>query len=295
MTKRTCVLIVAVFSAYVQAIDRLPSFEAVSIKPAEAPARVRMINGGPETSSPGEITCSYDIRALIRTAFDVPLPWQWVTPSPLPTTVYDIVAKVPAGATRKDLKLMLQNLLIDRFGLVAHKESREMSIYELVVAKGGPKLREPAKIPEGAQVEHLPRGQDLLRDKSGSPILPPGWRGVFPDLAGGYQRYLFRSQPVSALAGHLERMFHCPVVDKTGLTGEYDFELVYDAQDEEPIRPGSGAGSQPQEGTAASSLWASAPVLIGSLERQLGLKLVSGKGPVEVLVVNHVNPTPTPD
>ena len=149
---------------------------------------------------------------------------------------------------------MLQTLLADRFHLVAHRETREESIYQLVVAKGGPKLKEA--------------------DGSQNPSERVG-RGTITGTAAQI------SQLVKPLSQQLGRN----IVDRTGLTGRYDFTLQW------TLEPGQlrGPGDPPPplnptlpdpEGTN----------IFTALQEQLGLKLESGKGTVDFLVIDRAEP-----
>lgn len=137
--------------AFGQATTSL-TFEVASVKPsAPVPPSGRVYfgppRGGPGTPDPGQITWTYaTLRALLMTAYDVK-GYQISGPAWLASERYDIAAKVPAGATQEQVDVMWQNLLLERFGLRLHHESKEFKVEELVVAKGGPKLKETAQDP----------------------------------------------------------------------------------------------------------------------------------------------------
>jgi uncharacterized protein (TIGR03435 family) len=133
---------------------------------------------------------------------------------------------------------MLQSLLADRFKLRLHYETREQPIYELVVAKGGLKLKP------------LPPDQR-----------PGGGRFVRGEIA-------LNGRSVATLAHFLTQFAGRSVVDKTSLAGNYDIDLKWTPDD--------------QQGTPDAG-----PTLFTALQEQLGLKLISAKGPVQVLVVDH--------
>ncbi len=119
-------------------------FEVASVRPATdppGPGVPRGISGGPGTPDPGQVACTYvplhdfgvGLRVAIRSIS---------RPGLLTTERYNIVAKVPVGATREQLNVMLQNLLADRFHLIAHMVKKDFTAYELTVVKGGLKLTE---------------------------------------------------------------------------------------------------------------------------------------------------------
>ena len=137
-----------------------------------------------------------------------------------------VVAKLPEGASPDQMNLMLQSLLADRFKLVAHTEQRELPIYTLVKAREDGKLGSALK---PAAVDCGPSG----RGRGGPPPPGPGGPGAAPAaglpcralMAPG--RLTAAGQPVEQLARMLAPQLGRPVYDKTGLTGSYDFELVF--------------------------------------------------------------------
>jgi uncharacterized protein (TIGR03435 family) len=186
---------------------------------------------------------------------------------------------------------MLLNLLAERFGLALHGETRDLPIYELIVAKGGLKMGEAEKPAQTLQSEPgpTPPGQ-LPRDKDGLPLLPPG----VPRMASyGNSGVSARMQTIADLVRLLQSKLDRPVVEKTGLTGTYDFTLVWAPQ----TTPGgfdSTAAPEPTYGQGAAAAPSQpVPDLPACVERQLGLKLAPAKRPVSVLVIDHVNRTPT--
>jgi uncharacterized protein (TIGR03435 family) len=148
-------------------------------------------------------------------------------------------------AGRKQKEEMVQALLADRFGLVVHIETRELPIYVLVVAKGGPKM--------GAVQE----------------------TGSYVNTGNGRIEVQMQNS-VAVLAEELSKAAGRDVVDKTGMTGRYHLKLQWTPDDAAAPSSGNGAASD------------SGPSLFTAIEEQLGLKLESAKGPVEVLVVDHV-------
>lgn len=192
---------------------------------------------------------------------------------------FDIDARVPPGATKQDLRLMLQKMLAERFGLKLHHEKKEVLGYNLEVAKNGPRLTPSPPAAAPADTDHtLPdafRGPPTL-DKDGFPVIPPGSGVTARGALGGRrtQRFTRKSMPQLAemLAGNLGR----PVHDATGLAGEYDFLLRWVAD--------SGASHSDD---------APGPNLFVAIQQQLGLKLAAAKTPIDVLVIDHVEKTPT--
>jgi uncharacterized protein (TIGR03435 family) len=210
---------------------------------------------------------------------------------------FDIAAKVAAGATKEQVNPMLQNLLMERFSLTFHRETRDLPVYELVVVKGGLKMKEAAK-PPGATPAALPLGpSQIVRGKDGSDELGSGSRGwvLITGKEPGTKRISARSQTVAEVIPLFQTLLGRSVVDKTGLTGTYDFNVDFVLY--EPGLAGIGSPSAPEppseQATPADGVSIPSMGLIGALESRLGLKMVAGKGPVEVLVVDRVNRQPT--
>jgi len=187
----------------------------------------------------------------------------------------DAFRKVP----RDDRFAMLLPLLEDRFHLKYHHEMRELPLYELVVAKGGPKLTKSAD-------NGPPEPPD---NKAGAPPMAPGGPGGGPPRRrmmmmrpGGLES---EGVPLELLAHQLAFILGHTVQDKTGLTGNYDFKLHFTPEDASPMGAGAADNGQPAE---------DAPPLFTALQEQLGLKLESTKAKVDVIVIDHID-LPTPD
>jgi uncharacterized protein (TIGR03435 family) len=164
---------------------------------------------------------------------------------------YDIVAKALPDTPREQILQMMQALLTERFKLALHREKKELAYYALVVAKGGPKMREASDGPANAP--------------------PPG----APPANQGQLRILSNSMPMSTVATLLSRYMRAFVVDQTGLKGPFAVKLVWTPDD----RPVADDDRGPSVFTAVGE--------------QLGLRLESRKGPMEVLVVDHAEKAPT--
>jgi bla regulator protein blaR1 len=265
-----------------QPIAAPPQFEVASVRPAAPLTGGRVTpRGGPGTADPERVNYqSLTVKFLLMMAYGLPVN-QVLGPQWIEADRFDITAKVPPGATKEQVNVMLQNLLADRFKLVVHRESREMPLYELVVGKKGSKLKPYVENPDGPKFEH---GKITL-DKNGEPLPPPG--GLVMSMAGG-QRTIIASRVtiggspslVVTLGAELGR----PVIDKTGLQGFYDYRLVF-----RPVGP--TAGPPVQQIPPADD--ADAPDILVAVQEQLGLRLEAKKGPVEVLVVDSGNRTPT--
>ena len=149
------------------------SFEAASLKPANQDRDLGPLRGGPGTSSPGQLHGAASLKTLLMRAYRLK-DYQIGGPAWMDSERYEIAAKIPGGATRREA-LMLQSLLAQRFGLTVHRENRELAMYALEVAKAGPKLKVSAT--DGA-------GPDSADTTVFSPKLTKGSDG-FPEIAGG--------------------------------------------------------------------------------------------------------------
>jgi len=246
------------------------------------------MTGGPGTISPGQFRClSMSLRPLLLRAYGL-MPYQLDGPAKLlDDATYDITAKIPPGATADDVNLMLRGLLAGRFGLAVHWETREHAVYELVIAKGGLRMKEAA----APSADERPADNLPFQRKDGWPVVPAGSPVMAWYMRNGITRLSVRMKTVAALIQGMERQIDRPIVDKTGLTGTYDFDLTY-AQD--TLALASPVAIEPSSGQpAAQGEVARMPSLAGAFEDQLGLKLNPAKAPIQVLVVDHLNKAPT--
>ena len=250
-----------------------PSFEVASIKPSKSSGQfisMRMAPGG--RFSANNITA----KQLIENAYDIQGFQISGGPNWLDSARYDIIAKAEdspgkegasLSAGERELsfsqnRLRLQSLLAARFNLQCHNASKEGSVYALVIAKNGPKLQAAS-----AGQQHSPNRGMRMR---------PGQLDA-------------QSATISFLAQALSRQLGRTVVDKTGLTGLYNFTLQW-TPDQREAQMFKGPGAGPGEPGVAPPPDASGPSVFTAIQEQLGLKLESQKGPVEILVIDHVEP-----
>jgi uncharacterized protein (TIGR03435 family) len=231
------------------------------------------------------------LRVLIMRAYDVQN-FQVSGPSWLDSQRFDIITKVPDGATKQDARIMLQNLLADRFKLRLHKGSKEAAIYQLVVAKRGLKLKEaaqtaaaPAEDASGAQAGP-PRGKDGLLKT------PHGQLGI-QATANGRMRMQGDAVSITRLTEVLGTVVGRPVIDKTGLTGTYDVVLDFspEGMGPGPKGPAEGeGGGNPANAPRDSN--DSGPTIFTALQERFGLQLESRREPVDLFVVESVEKVP---
>ena len=173
-------------------------FEVASVKPA-GPRTTRMFSGGPGTGDPGRITWTRaTLFDVLYRAYDLQDFEQISGPQWLSSEAYDITAPVPPGTTKKQFAIMLQGLLSSRFKMQVHHTTREFPVFFLVVAKGGPKLKEP-----GSET------------------------GMTVNFAGNTAHLTAHAQTVAALGRMLRSTAGRQILDHTGLAGKYDFTLEF--------------------------------------------------------------------
>ena len=278
------------------------TFDVASIHPVELPGpnggASRTVarfgpKGGPGTDDPGLYTCSLcNFSTMLTEAYDLKR-YQVIMPDWMTTTRFDISAKVPAGTTREQFRIMMQNLLAERFKLTAHRDKKEMDVYALVIMKGGHKLKESAGPPK----EEPPPdpGVKLALDKDGFPVnYRPLPKGAISVSAEGKARIRGFNETMQDLTERLSGTVPKPVIDATGLTGRYDYSLTFSMGNIMATRAGAPAPESNAPNTPLG-VGAAEPVIPveGEIQTQLGLKLESRKAPVEVLVVDHAEKTPT--
>ena len=252
--------------------------------PNDAQVRFYGCRGGPGSNDPGQINCSHwGPTQTVPMAYGVSFTLVSFPKANGDMPEFQIAAKVPAGSTKEDVKLMWQSFLEDRFKVKVHRETREMPIYELAVEKGGFKEKEwvDRKPDDPAEVPNEP-GTPPKRDKDGFPIIPAGQTMGF--FTGDTAHFVAPAGTMKELAQWLEGRLSIgggtprSVVDATGLTGKYDIKLTWSPQADNPQ-----AGKEAPEGES----------MLEALESQLGLKIRQGKAKLEVLVVDHIEHVPT--
>jgi uncharacterized protein (TIGR03435 family) len=288
-------------------LARHPAFDAASVKLAgpEVP-QPYTITGGPGTSDPGRFRAPrISLFNLIPLAFGISTDQiigpAWLREASSPT--FTVIATMPPDVTKDQFRAMLQNLIVERFHLVFHHETRDFPGYELVVDKGGPKFKEVTPT------------QDAGSAKTGTLIISGG--NEFPDLPGprtitlsngGLQRTKYQERTIAEFVSNLGFLIGSSqgksvldgerqprVVDKTGLTGRYTFVLEYYSFSSAaiaarfPTIPGQGepVASDPAE---------SGPPILEAIPRQLGLRLNKTDNiPLDVIVVDSIEKHPTAD
>lgn len=281
-------LVVSAIAVFAQA----PTFEVVSVKrSANASAPVSI------STPPGRyVATGVPLRLLVNSAYRL-APDQYIgLPNWSESDRFDVSAKAPDGAKPDELQRMLQSLLAERFKLVAHMETRDAPIYALVMARDdrrlGPQIARSTidcgPILAARQAEARGRGPAPVRvpvlGQNERPVC--GIRATRRQTSGGatLNGYIAGNTTIARLAEQFRGELRRLVVDRSGLTGEFDFDLQYAPPRELPTAPPAGATPVTDEG----------PSLFTALQEQLGLKLESTRGPVEYLVIERVE-RPTED
>jgi uncharacterized protein (TIGR03435 family) len=275
---------IAVLRAHPSFPQAAPSFEVASVRPHSPQDKTPSgTNGGPGMRDPEHyFGRGMSLRFYLCVAFGIVDCQQQISgPGWIDSEKYDIAANVPPGTTKEQFQKMLQNLLVERFQLVLHHETRILPVYELVIAKNGPKLKESVETPSPdppLKVERDAHGL-VARDADGFPRLPPGVPLLIRSFGPGrVSHWSAQQQTMSMLANGLSASLAADrqVIDKTGLTGKYDFRLVY-----EILVPGAPADDDMV-----------APILEDALEQQLGLKLANGKTTFDFVIVDRGDKVP---
>ncbi len=252
-------------------------FDAAAIRPSSADGTTPpILDGGPGGKTPGRINYyGAPLLLLITRAYglrDFQLP-----KSALPR--YDITATYPAAATEAQFNAMLRNLITDRFHLKFHYESRDVPVYVLTVGPKGPKFKASAQFHGDP-----PKGRLVKPDEEGFPTLPPGFKAAVAQPCNGHLRLSAQREPLSQLTYWLQFSVDRPIIDQTGLTGDYDFRIDLEWNTTGPC-------------TLAEDIANAGPArsVSNAVDHDLGLKLENATAPFDVMIIDHIDSEPTPN
>lgn len=261
-----------------------PKFEVASIKPCKVETG-RMRTGG--DASPGRLSTGCDFlvnednlgliqRAYVRFAGGHRNPFGVLAiqggPAWIHSEAYRIDARAEGHASQEMMQgPMLQALLEERFKLKLHRATRQGPVYELTLAKGGPKLK---PFQEGTCAP-MPLTLPM-------PAPPPGQRYCRAMVGLANPSVTAEGSTLSEFSKLLNLALDRPVIDKTGLTARFDIHLEFSPDQATPGLRG------PVPGAPASPSDPSGPTIFTAIQEQLGLKLVPARGPIELLVIDHV-------
>jgi len=242
------------------------TFEVVSVKPnvsANGPSDPQI--------SPGRFSWSnVTVRQLIQVAYEV-RPYQVVALTDWADTArVDVAATASFPASPQQMKTMLQSLLADRFDLAVHRDTRELPAYTLVLA------RRDGRLGPGLQPTTLDC-ESIAAKPLDSGTAQADYAGCSPQM--GLSKLKARGFRMSGLAGGLMRILDRPVVDRTGLSGTFDVELSWTP---DPTMLPNGVPVPPNATSGPPSIFT-------ALEEQLGLRLVSERTAIDVLVIDRIN------
>jgi len=260
------------------------SFEAASVKPVAPDRRsdpvvlipglteeLMRFKGGPGSNDPGRIDYSgVTLKMLLRRAYDLE-PDRVSGPAWLDTERYDIAAKLPPQTSAEELRSMLQELLTERFRLQLHRETKTLSVYLLTVAKNGPKLQPPEKLPEYKDDEERKAEMQKQAEAGLRAVMERRRAGGPMNNRGFHLASATTAKLAEVLSSHLDR----PVRDQTRLDGLYSCTLRWHT-DGAALRDDTPLG----------------PSIFVAVEEQLGLKLQGAKEQLDVLVIDQAEKVP---
>jgi uncharacterized protein (TIGR03435 family) len=266
-----CAFFVSLFSAFAQQNTDKPSFEVASVKPSDPnPSNTMWVGMSADRAlvTYTNITMKDCIRAAYRVS-----DFQIIGPEWTNNSRFEITAKLAAGASPNQIPEMLQALLAERFKLTVRREMKEQSVYALTVAADGPKLKVAERqidnlSPTALGPDGKPRPMMMFR------FSPTGVTLTAP------------SANLASVAGLMSRFTERPVVDMTGLEGQYDLILTFMPETTRGLPTGGilGPDSTPASSDPAPSVFAAV--------RQYGLRLDARKAALEMLTVTHLDKTP---
>jgi uncharacterized protein (TIGR03435 family) len=243
------ILLSVPFAQLVCAQTAAPAFEVATVKPSPD----LMQWSGFQFPGGGRFEASHvTVKAMVAYAYGVRDFYVSGGPGWAGSDRFEIVAKAEASATPAQMRAMLQTLLAERLKLAVRRETKEVTVYQLVAAKDGVKSSGLTESSRNGGIRFVGRGQ----------------------IEG-------MGNPMRGLANYLQTLLDQVVVDKTGLTGNYDFKLSWTPDESQAGKPGAQAGLPNAAEPGGASIFT-------ALQEQLGLKLESSKGPVETLVIEHV-------
>jgi uncharacterized protein (TIGR03435 family) len=268
-----------------QAAERL-EFEVASVKPSVLGADPSTVTVGIRMDGAQFASNYFSLKDYIRIAFKVKM-YQIEGPEWITSEHYDVTAKMPAGATRDQVPDMLKSLLADRFKLTYHKGSKEFPVYGFVVSKNGTKLK---AVDEGAAAADDGKTPFTV-DAQGSA------NGVSINLGNGSYFALLpdhlevRKLTFVQIGDVLSRFVDLPIVDMTNMPGKFNIDVKITPDDYRMLllRGAASAGIAvplPPEGAGAGDS------LIAGLEAQ-GIRLERRKAPLDTIIVDHAEKTPT--
>ena len=267
-------------------IAALPSFEVASVRENKSDEENYSnfpLNSGPQYDSIGGLFVArnmlllqYIVFAYKPNMFQIQ-EFRSKLPDWTRSSHFDIQARASGSPTKDDMRLMMQSLLADRFQMRVHHETREVSVFALVLAKPGqtgPNLQpHPVDDPECLKTQ-------LPKSVAGAyPVACGAGASIAPRIEGDMATagYNVTMEWVANALGGTANIVDRPVIDRTGLTGNYDFKVEFAPEPNNSAQAGAVAQDEP-----------GGPSFADALKKQLGLKLVLQKMPIDIVVIDHL-------
>lgn len=261
------------------AADAALTFTVASVKPSQLPPPGAGRQGG-SLNEHGRLRFpAVTLKTLLMLAYDVK-DFQIVGPNWLGDERFAVEATMPADTTQDQTRTMLRNLIADRFKTEIHRENRPLPIYSLVIAKSGLKLPNTPP-PRPKQVGDSPFATD------GFPVVPPEFTGIMTFVINSQAKITAQQATMRELATELERRLGVPVRDETQLTDKFDFILKFSPEGL------TGPGGQFVPVTTGLDVQGPQTDIFSALQSDIGVKLESKRGPVEMIVIDHAEKVPT--
>jgi len=305
MYRSLCVcngLIFAALSLHGQTPAAAPTFEVASIRPS-APITPEMVQSGKlhagmKIDGARVDIGNYTLLQLITKAYDVKsyqvqgLPWM----VPMAQR-FDVIANLPAGATKEQVPQMLRALLADRFKLVIHEESKDQKVYALVVAKSGIKMKETAPPPvDGTSPNPGVTGSSSVSintSKGGGSEVSTGTglrQKMTPSADGKSMHFEISKASMALFAEGMTPLVDRPILDMTELKGDYEIAFDISMQELMAVARNAGANVPPPDANAEAS---DPQGSVFTAMQGLGLKLEPRKAPLKMIVVEKAEKAPT--
>jgi len=269
MPRSATLVFLSAFPAFCQTPPARPSFDVAEVKANKSSD----LDASGDFDKGGRVTVrNLPLKYLISLGFHVRPEDLQGAPAWTESERFDIVAKAPPTTSEDDLRRMLITLLEDRFKLATHTEQKVTQVYALVVGKGGPKnLKEST--PARAAEDRCRGGQAAPGDRAFE-CQHTSMADLAQVLASGVRGYI-----------------QIPVVDETGIKGSYDFQLSFTPAGR--LEGGGRGGRGGDSDATPAPPMGSGLSIFDALQAQLGLKLESKKLPMPIIVIDHVERTPT--
>ena len=286
LCRRIAPFLLAAITVFAQRAAKL-EFEAASVRPSEAPAEQNHVDVGLRIDGSQAHIASLPLRDYIAMAYRVK-PYQINGPDWIASEKFDLSAKLPAGSNSDEIPEMIQSFLADRFQLKFHREQKELPVYALLLGKPPLKLQKSAPDAAGTNADS---GRTVTASGGAEGVSVNLGRGSYYTFKDG--NFEIKKVTMNTLAQQIERYLDRPMLNLTGLDGEYDLSFAVTPEDYQAMliraAVNSGLTLPPQalrlmdNGSIAS--------LSDGLQKA-GLKLDARKSPLEMIVIDEMLKSP---